>query len=565
MPSTTQSKSDKIKSAKALLKQKKAKNRKKTEESNSRQPSGLEAADSDHSSIPNGVSHLDASSQLATKVEAEMLANEVNRGQNGPILNADGNENHVSTPQSTQSQSESFSTPNTSNLPPQDSTIEPGGSLQDSGISENNLNQTTSNCLSSNTHSSETSKMTSQIKTLQEKYTSETQKLAAAQVYLQQFQSQLRLQQQSIKDLLDEKSELQGKVSKLENQIASIKQSNLNSNQSSQGLSLKYDQLQREFQLTSETKLKFQKASEQLENELETLNETYRKVLSRNDELYERNAELSHQVGSKGNELAGIKRDYEILEAEKIKIEKQHKNLQTLHTSSTSEADRERDSKKRSSKDSIHQLKIDQLTTENQQISCQMQELGKSVELYKRTVTGLTQERNKLLSQIEKVNMAWQNRLENKEKEFDRKFKEKLRTRDSDSDDLNKNLKDKTERLEKIVKEKEELSSEVEKLTGEKNKLESRLESQIIDNETLRGLGPIHVYAKNRSLSGENFFLCLKNYRTLLIQTILRSARQTHLLPRKISQLRRPTQGPPNVTVQRGIRQKHFTEGYSTE
>ena len=326
----------------------------------------------------------------------------------------------------------------------------------------------------------QTHKLQQQINDLQNAYNNESTQLKTAQAYLQEFQNRLRLQQQSIQDLLTEKTELTSQVSKLNSELDSQKSTINSSANSTNNLSFKYDQIRRELNLMKESKEKFEKASEQLENELDTLNENYRQILARNEELYERNSELSHQVTVKNGDIAILKKELGSLETEKQKVQKSLTNLQTLQSQKDISND-----KKRASQDTLAQVKIEKLSLESRQYQAQISELGKSVELYKKTVTGLTQERNKLLSQIEKVNLAWQNRMEIKEKEFDKKLKERAENTENSSQDLAKNLSEKTENLSKITSENNNLIQELEKLKIEKQRLESRLEAQILDNENL--------------------------------------------------------------------------------
>lgn len=114
---------------------------------------------------------------------------------------------------------------------------------------------------------------TEQYNELLEKYQIESTQLKTAQVYLQQFQGRIRLQQQSIQDLLDEKSELNNKVETLNSQINTFKNSENSSSVNIKNLSVKFENLQREFVLIKDSKEKYQLNSEQLEAELDALRE----------------------------------------------------------------------------------------------------------------------------------------------------------------------------------------------------------------------------------------------------------------------------------------------------
>lgn len=291
---------------------------------------------------------------------------------------------------------------------------------------------------------------------------------------LLQYQQQIQLQMQSIHHLVAEKEELVQNITVLEKNIKQTSENQSSSTQSSIGLKQKYDGLQREHTLTREAKSKFQNASEQLERELDTLNESYKRVLARNEELYERNSELSHQLNTKSAELASGKKELSFINQQKNSLEtkiKQHKSSIPINGHySEKEADRHKE--------------------EKDQLQEQIKEINASLQLYKKTVNDLTKERQTLLGQITQINSAWQSKLENIVHQRDKALADKHAANlQSISNDEVLRIKDeldkKSRELETEIQLKNHTKSEYESIIKEKQKLSNRLDAQVTDNETL--------------------------------------------------------------------------------
>ena len=171
--------------------------------------------------------------------------------------------------------------------------------------------------------------------------------------------------------------------------------------------------------MTREVKEKHQKAAEQLEYELEQLNNSYKQVLSRNEELYERNSEISHQLSTKSAQLIEANKEVSELLDTKNGLEGKIKNIDLLQ-----ESNRNLDSQSLAASEAVESL-----NEEKAKLHAQLVEINASVDLYKKTVQDLTGERVSLLSQIEQVNNHWQDRLDKSHLEL-----EEMRT-------LNRDLK----------------------------------------------------------------------------------------------------------------------------
>lgn len=295
---------------------------------------------------------------------------------------------------------------------------------------------------------------------------SKNEEVGKNQAVFLQYQQQVQLQMQSIHHLVAEKEELTKRIQGLESEKRS--QGN---DSSSVSLRSKYDSLAKEFALTKEAKLKFQTTSDQLEKELDTLNESYKRVLSRNEDLYERNSELSHQLNIKSADLAANKKELQFLQSQKSQLQTKLSTSNSLNESSSLQ-------------------EIEQHKEEKHQLLEQMKEVNASLELYKKTVTDLTKERQTLLQQINAINHAWQQKFEKSLQERDVAIQEKndgLKNKETEEEirRLNAALDEKSEELRKQLENLKELQASQEALSKSKYDLSKRLDAQVTDNETL--------------------------------------------------------------------------------